>query len=168
PQSGWPPCATCFADSRAGQAARLDDHDPKGREVSRRPQHHESARPRRYHRRQGDRVRGRGRRRGSRRVDHGRHDLSGGDVSRLDSDALRAAAMEVLDARPDDTGAADLTCAKGSVVVAADPAEFKKAFKRLKKIDGYRWIVINREDLFAANTLSIGSKAGIIDESGAV
>jgi len=89
-------------------------------------------------------------------------------VSRLDSDALRAAAMEVLDARPDDTGAADLTCAKGSVVVAADPAEFKKAFKRLKKIDGYRWIVINREDLFAANTLSIGSKAGIIDESGAV
>lgn len=89
-------------------------------------------------------------------------------MSKLDNDALRAAAMEALDARPDDSGAADLTCSRGSVVVAADPADFKAAFKRLKKVDGYRWIVINRDDLFAANTLSIGSKAGILDASGAV
>jgi len=33
---------------------------------------------------------------------------------------------------------------------------------------GYRWLVINRDDLFAANSLSIGSKAGIIDAEGNV
>ena len=87
---------------------------------------------------------------------------------RLDADGLRAAATQVLDAQPDTSGAADLVCAKGSVVVAADPSDFKNAFKRLKKIEGYRWIVINREDLFAANSLSIGSKAGILDANGAV
>lgn len=87
---------------------------------------------------------------------------------RLDADGLRAAAAKVLDAQPDTTGAADLVCEKGNVVVAADPSDFKAAFKRLKKIEGYRWIVINREDLFAANSLSIGSKAGILDENGAV
>jgi hypothetical protein len=87
---------------------------------------------------------------------------------RLDADGLRAAAMNVLDAQPDPTGAADLVCEKGNVVVAANPNDFKAAFNRLKKIDGYRWIVINRQDLFAANPLSIGSKAGIIDENGAV
>ncbi|MDH3307976.1 MAG: hypothetical protein OEO77_10710 [Acidimicrobiia bacterium] len=53
-------------------------------------------------------------------------------------------------------------------MVAADPGSFKAAFKTLKKIEGYRWIVINREDLFAANTLSIGSKAGILDATGDV
>lgn len=88
--------------------------------------------------------------------------------ARLDSAGLRAAAVGFLTAEPDPSGAADLVCSKGSVVVAADPTEFKDAFKRLKKVDGYRWIVINREDLFAANSLSIGSKAGILDGGGAV
>lgn len=55
-----------------------------------------------------------------------------------------------------------------SVVVAADPTGFKAAFDRLKRIDGYRWVVINRDDLFAANTLSLGSKAGIVDADGTV
>lgn len=87
---------------------------------------------------------------------------------RLDSAGLTAAAISVLDAQPDPSGATDLVCAKGNVVVAADPGEFKEAFKRLKKVDGYRWIVINREDLFAANSLSIGSKAGILDAAGSV
>ena len=53
-------------------------------------------------------------------------------------------------------------------MVAAEPAGFKAAFDRLKKIDGYRWLVINRDDLFAANTLSIGTKAGIVDAAGTV
>ena len=44
----------------------------------------------------------------------------------------------------------------------------KDAFKRIKKVDGFRWVVINREDLFAANTLSLGSKAGLMDGDGAV
>ena len=89
-------------------------------------------------------------------------------MTRLDKEELTAAAVRPLGAEPDATGAADLICTKGSVVVAADPATFKAAFDRLKRIDGYRWLVINREDLFAANTLSIGTKAGIVDADGAV
>jgi len=87
---------------------------------------------------------------------------------RLDQAALLEAAIRFLEAQPDPTGAADLVSTRGGVVVAADASEFKAAFARLKRLDGYRWLVINREDLFAANTLSIGSKAGILDGSGAV
>lgn len=89
-------------------------------------------------------------------------------MSRLDAAELKAAVAAALDAQDDASGAADLVSDKGRVVVASDPSEFKAAFGRLKKIDGYRWIAINRDDLFAANTLSIGSKAGIIDATGAV
>ncbi len=89
-------------------------------------------------------------------------------MSRLDQNQLLEAATSFLSAQPDSTGKVDLIAEKGSVVVAADPAGFKAAFKRLKKVEGYRWIVINREDLFAANTLSIGSKAGIFDQTGDV
>lgn len=89
-------------------------------------------------------------------------------MARLDQDQLVAAAVAFLDAEPDPTGKADLIAAKGSVVVAAEQADIKAAFKRIKKVDGYRWVVINREDLFAANTLSLGSKAGIYDAEGAV
>ena len=89
-------------------------------------------------------------------------------MARLNQARLTAAVVEVLNAEPDPTGAADLIGPKGSIVVAADPAGFKAAFKRIKKVDGYRWVVINREDLFAANTLSLGSKAGIIDADGAI
>ena len=89
-------------------------------------------------------------------------------MTRLNHEGLLAAAVKALEAEPDATGRADLICAKGSVVVAADPTGFKAAFDRLKKIDGYRWLVINRDDLFAANTLSIGTKAGIVDAEGAV
>lgn len=89
-------------------------------------------------------------------------------MSRLDKEQLTAAITAVMGAQPDATGAADLVAEKGSIIVAADPAEFKAAFKRVKKIDGYRWVAINREDLFAANTLSLGSKAGIVDAAGKV
>lgn len=87
---------------------------------------------------------------------------------RLNRDQLTEAIVEVMGARPDPSGQADLVGEKGSVVIAADQSDLKAAFRRVKKIDGYRWVAINREDLFAANTLSIGSKAGIIDESGKV
>ncbi len=87
-------------------------------------------------------------------------------MSRLDTEGLKAAAIELFSATPDESGAADLVSEKGSIVVSADPADFKAAFKRLKKVNGYRWIIINREDLFAANALSIGSKAGILDAEG--
>lgn len=89
-------------------------------------------------------------------------------MSRLNQAELTAAAVDALDAEPDPSGAADLVFSRGSVMVVAEVSEFKATFKRIKKIDGYRWVVINREDLFAANTLSLGSKAGIIDANGSV
>lgn len=89
-------------------------------------------------------------------------------MSRLDRDQLTSAISEVMEAQTDPSGQADLVGEKGYIVIAADPADFKAAFKRVKKIDGYRWVAINRDDLFAANTLSIGSKAGLVDESGNV
>ncbi len=89
-------------------------------------------------------------------------------MARLDQQELTAAVARAMSAEPDGSGAADLVCDKGQIVVAADPDDFKAAFKRVKKIDGYRWVAINREDLFAANTLSLGSKAGIVDAAGKV
>lgn len=87
-------------------------------------------------------------------------------MARMDHDALLAATVANLNAEPDPSGAADLVCDRGSVVIAADADGLKAAFKRVKKIDGYRWVAINREDMFAANPLSLGSKAGIIDGNG--
>ncbi len=89
-------------------------------------------------------------------------------MARADRETLLAAAAEVLSAEPDPQGVVDLVYERGSVIVAATPAEIKAAFKRIKKIDGYRWVLINREDLFAANPLSIGSKAGILDAEGKI
>ncbi len=87
-------------------------------------------------------------------------------MSRLNHDELLAATMANFSATPDPSGAADLISEKGSIVIAADPDSLKAAFKRAKKIDGYRWVAINRGDLFAANPLSLGSKAGIVDAAG--
>ena len=89
-------------------------------------------------------------------------------MAKLDQAGLTEAIVGVTGATPDPSGAADLVFDKGNIVVAADPKEYKAAFKRLKKIDGYRWLVINRTDLFAANNLSIGSKAGIMDQDGKI
>ncbi len=89
-------------------------------------------------------------------------------MSRADKNGLLEAATRIFDAQPDPSGAADLTSEKGVIVVEDNPAQFKAAFKRLKKVDGLRWIVINREDLFLANSLSIGTKAGIMDADGNV
>lgn len=89
-------------------------------------------------------------------------------MSRLDKQGLLEVATRLFEAQPDPTGAADLVSEKGAIVVEDEPTQFKAAFKRLKKVPGYRWIVINREDLFLANSLSIGSKAGIMDAEGKV
>jgi 2-keto-3-deoxy-L-rhamnonate aldolase RhmA len=86
----------------------------------------------------------------------------------LNHEELTNAIKSVMGADTDPTGAADLVAAKGSIVIAAAPEVMKAAFKRIKKVDGYRWVAINREDLFAANTLSLGSKAGIVDAEGKV
>ncbi len=90
-------------------------------------------------------------------------------MSRLNHDELISAATENLGATPDPSGSADLVFDRGSIVVAAEATDFKKVFKRLKKdVEGYRWALINKEDLFAANTLSLGSKAGMITADGTV
>ena len=93
-------------------------------------------------------------------------------MTRLDHNALCEALSTAVDASPDPSGDADLVFAKGqikgSIVVASEVAGLKKAFKRAKKIDGYRWVAINRQDLFGANPLSLGSKAGILDADGKV
>ncbi len=89
-------------------------------------------------------------------------------MARLDQDALMARAVELLSATPDESGSADLVCERGNVIVAADPKMFKDAFKRAKKMTGYKWVMINKSDLMAANMPSIGSKAGILAEDGSV
>ena len=90
-------------------------------------------------------------------------------MPRLAQDDLFEVAQKMFEATVDDTGVVDLVSERGSIIVAAEPDGMKAAFKRIKKVKaGYRWVVINREDLFAANSLSIGSKAGIIDADGGV
>ena len=87
-------------------------------------------------------------------------------MARLDHDGLLAAAMAVYGAEADPSGEADLVCAKGALLIAADPKGFKAIFKKAKKMPGYKWVVINKADIFAANPFSLGSKAGILDEAG--
>ncbi len=89
-------------------------------------------------------------------------------MARLDHDGLAEALTASLGASPDTTGVADLAFDKGLIVIAAQPSDLKGAFKRAKKIDGYRWVAINREDLFGANPLSLGSKIGILDADGRI
>jgi hypothetical protein len=88
-------------------------------------------------------------------------------MARLNQVALTAAAVAQLNATTDPSGEGDLICERGVVIIAAEQADLKRAFKRAKEVKaGYRWVVINREDLFGANPLSLGSKAGIFDADG--
>jgi hypothetical protein len=89
-------------------------------------------------------------------------------MARRNRDELIAAASEALEAGVDESGTVDLLFERGSIIVAAETDEFKSAFKRIKKVAGYRWVLMNEEDLFAANTLSLGSKAGLITAEGKV
>jgi hypothetical protein len=89
-------------------------------------------------------------------------------VARLDRDALIAAASAALRATPDPEGTADLVAERGHINVAAGAAELKGAIGRLGPVGGYRWIVINAGDLFAASPLTLGTKVGILDPTGRV
>lgn len=89
-------------------------------------------------------------------------------MARLDKAAIVAALTAKLPATPDPDGVADLVAAQGRIVVAATTAEIKPAIDRLRPLEGYRWIAINGGDLFGANPLSVGSKVGILDETGRV
>ncbi len=87
-------------------------------------------------------------------------------MSRLDQAGLEQYAIDTLGAKRDDSTGADFTFEKGSLIAVASPDDMKQAFKRIKKVPGYRWVLINKEDLFAANTLSLGSKAGLLAQDG--
>lgn len=90
-------------------------------------------------------------------------------MPRLGQDDLHEVAKTMFEAQVDETGVVDLVSERGSIIVAAEPEGMKAAFKRIKKVKaGYRWVVINREDLFAANSFSIGSKSGIMDADGGI
>lgn len=89
-------------------------------------------------------------------------------MSRLDRAGLLEVAVRKLNAGPDPDGVVDLVAGTSHIVVAATAAEIRPAIDHLKTIDGYRWLVINGADLFTANPLTIGSKVGLIDETGRV
>ena len=89
-------------------------------------------------------------------------------MSRLDRDALVAAISEKLGATPDPEGVADLVSEKGRINVAASAADVGPAIDRLRPLSGYRWLVINGDDLFAASPKTLGSKVGLLDPTGRV
>jgi len=81
---------------------------------------------------------------------------------------LSQAMVAKFAAEPDPSGQADLVCSKGALGIAADRKQIKKTVKRLRSVHGYRFLVINRGDLFAANPATIGTKIGILDHNGAL
>jgi hypothetical protein len=89
-------------------------------------------------------------------------------MARLDREAMVAAISAALSATPDPEGTADLVAGRGHINVAATAAELKSAIQRLVPLRGYRWVVINAGDLFAASPLTLGTKVGILDPSGRV
>lgn len=86
----------------------------------------------------------------------------------MNHEQLSQAMVSKFAAEPDPSGQADLICSKGVLGIAADRKQIKKTVKRLRSIDDYRFLVINRGDLFAANPATIGTKIGILDENGAL
>ena len=89
-------------------------------------------------------------------------------MARLDRDAITKAISEALRASPDPTGAVDLVAERGRINVASSAGEIKTAIERLRPLPGYRWLVINQADLFAASPLTLGTKVGILDPTGRV
>jgi hypothetical protein len=89
-------------------------------------------------------------------------------MARLDRDALLKSIVGALQATPDPDGLADLVASQGRINVAASGAEIGPAIKRLAPLPGYRWVAINGGDLFSASPLTIGTKVGIIDQTGRV
>lgn len=87
-------------------------------------------------------------------------------MARMTHEQLRQAMIDKFDAVPDPNGKADLTCSKGDLGIAADHKQIKKTVKRLRPLMTYRFLVINRADLFAASPATIGTKIGILDPNG--
>jgi hypothetical protein len=86
----------------------------------------------------------------------------------MDREAMVAAISAAIAATPDPEGTADLVADRGHINVAASAGELKSAIQRLVPLRGYRWIVINADDLFGASPLTLGTKVGILDPTGRV
>jgi hypothetical protein len=86
----------------------------------------------------------------------------------MDREAMVAAISAAIAATPDPEGTADLVADRGHINVAASAGELKSAIQRLAPLRGYRWIVINADDLFGASPLTLGTKVGILDPTGRV
>ena len=89
-------------------------------------------------------------------------------MSKLDRDAIAAAISEKLGATPDPDGSGDLVTSQGRIAIVATPADIDPAIARLRPLQGYRWLAINGGDLFSASPKTIGTKIGIIDQTGKV
>ena len=89
-------------------------------------------------------------------------------MSRLDRETLAAVISQKLGASPDPEGGPDLIADQGRIAVVATMAELDAALSRLRPLPGYRWVVINSADLFVASPKTIGSKVGILDQTGKV
>lgn len=89
-------------------------------------------------------------------------------MARMTHEQLHQGMVSKFAAEPDPSGQADLICSKGALGIAADHKQIKKTIKRLRSVDGYRFLVINRGDLFLANPATIGTKIGILDQDGAL
>jgi len=89
-------------------------------------------------------------------------------MSRLDHDAIGAALTATLGASPDADGSGDLLAPQGRIAIVASPADIDPAIARLRPLPGYRWLAINGGDLFSASPKTIGTKIGIIDQTGKV
>ena len=86
----------------------------------------------------------------------------------MDREAMVAAISAAIAATPDPEGTADLVADRGHINIAASAGELKSAIQRLAPLRGYRWIVINADDLFGASPLTLGTKVGILDPTGRV
>lgn len=89
-------------------------------------------------------------------------------MARMTHEQLQQAMVEKFSAEPDPTGKADLICSKGALGIAADHKAIKRTVKRLRPLMSYRFLVINRADLFAASPATIGTKIGILDAEGSM
>lgn len=89
-------------------------------------------------------------------------------MERLNHEQMVAAATDLFEAIPDETGVADLISNRGRILLAPELGGMKEIFQTAKTIDGYKWVMINSADMVLANTLSIGSKAGIVAADGKV
>ena len=89
-------------------------------------------------------------------------------MARLDRAAIVSSISNALSATADPEGTADLIAERGHINVAATASELRSAVQRLKPLGGYRWLVINEGDLFAASPLTLGTKVGILDPTGRV